>query len=332
MRLSRAGSKTRGAAAALLAACVVTAGGLTRPWGPGSTLAAYQYERAGRDRAIPAVTKGQEDPRARWRRLRAEFIKIALSLAEPLDRPDRLLAFEQEMRTEKAKAAFERARLARQIAEIDLTGYTEGRAKSELGAAKREIDEAEKASQRAHKRLERIKQVRDQINAKLEANGDDLTASDVLTKFTLERTQEADELALERCRFDLEQARLKHDVLTKFTRKARQKELEAEVAQRRSDELARQQEWDLAKWQAQRDKKPPETELLTVLAEAVRSPGHQPPWERKGVDLEEYLDQFEVKLAEARTLQDRARERQEMSRFVDLTTRILDRLAKPASD
>ena len=340
MRLPRVRFTGRGLTVALFAACVVTGGGLMHPLSLKLARAADQNQSAARGQANPAV---REDLPERWRRLRAEYLKIAAPMVEPLERTDRPRVTglaDLVLQTRKAEMTYQEAKLAREIAETDLNGYTEGTAKQERETAKQAIAAAEDALKRAETGLARARLVRQQINTKLDAKGDDLTTDDILARFNLDRTFESDELRHQRCKFALEEANLKQDVLTKFSQRIKELELKSNIEKRRSAELSCQSEWELAKSkeeQAKREEsgpvlRPEEKKALATLADAVRSPGPKPPWDRGPIEFQAFLDKFEAKLAEARSLAERAGEARELERFLSMTARILGNQAAPGGD
>ncbi len=134
----------------------------------------------------------------------------------------------QVIATRGADAAYQNARLTREVAEIAVTEYVEGVFKQDLETAKGEIALAESDLARAEDRVE--------------------WSNRMFEKGYVSKAQKiADALALQRAKFALEQAQSKRSVLEEYTKKKTTKELESEVEKTRADELAKEQTWSLEK-------------------------------------------------------------------------------------
>jgi HlyD family secretion protein len=134
----------------------------------------------------------------------------------------------QKITTKGAEAAYQNAKLTREVAEIAVVEYVEGIYKQDLENVLGEMALAESEKRRGEDRLEWTKRM--------------------LEKGYLSKGQAlSEELALKRSNFVVEQAQTKHSVLEKYTRKKTVKELEAEVEKARSDELAKQSTYELEK-------------------------------------------------------------------------------------
>lgn len=325
----------------LYAVWVMTEAGRSRPWNAGQALASEQKKGPESARPTPKTGDGKQDLQSRWKRLRGEYIEIAEALMEHLDPPERPgvpRLIDQQLQTQKAEAVYQNAKLDRQIAELALKDYTEGTAKWELEGAKVAITVAEAELKRAEKSVERVKSVRAEVTAKLDAKGEESTAGDLLARFHLDVALENEALSLELRKIDLERAKLNQDVLTKYSHKKRRSELQAEIEKSRSDEIMRQQEWELAKLKEAKLKaeatvagvRPEWREALAVLIEAIRSPGPKLPWEREPDEFHAFLDRFATKLAEARSLMERANEKAEMERLMRLDRRMVRVQTAPA--
>jgi RND family efflux transporter MFP subunit len=132
----------------------------------------------------------------------------------------------QYIATEGAKAAYQNAKLTREVAEIAVTEYVEGVFQQELQTAKGEIALADAELKRAADRLE--------------------WSNRMLTKGYVSVAQNvADKVTLQQKGFSYEQSQTKKSVLEKFTKEKTIKELQSDVEKARSDELAKQQTWDL---------------------------------------------------------------------------------------
>jgi HlyD family secretion protein len=134
----------------------------------------------------------------------------------------------QVISTEGAKAAYQNAKLTRQVAEIAVTEYVEGVFKQELETVKGEIALAESERKRAEDRLE--------WSNRMYGKGYVSLAQNI-----------ADKVGLQQKIFVFEQAQTKLNVLLKYTKEKTIKELESDVEKARSDELAKEQTWDLEK-------------------------------------------------------------------------------------
>jgi hypothetical protein len=311
------------AMAALTVACVLLGG-------------AYALARPQDGGAIPPgdapkSKTGADGLRARWDHLRAEYIRITAPLVEPLEGDGRLIAPVPdglEMQTAKAKSAYDEAKVAREIAGIALTEYTEGTALQEIADAEAEIIVFETAVERARARLDRAKAANRQLRTALTAKRDP-TAADIAAALLVDRACEDEEWALAHGKLAHEQAKTKKEMLTKFHQKKRQLELAADIEKKRSEELMRESEWELAKSKEQRVKResgvvalnPEERRALVLLADALRSPGPLPPWQREPAEFQAFLDQFEAKLDEARRLADPTSETRQMELFMRIAAR-----------
>ncbi len=134
----------------------------------------------------------------------------------------------QEIATRGAEASYQNAKLTREVAEIAVTEYEEGIFKQDWETVEGEVKLAESDLKRAEDRVDWSKRM--------------------LEKRYVSKAQYiADELALQRAKFALEQAQTKRKVLKDFTKDKTVKELRSEVEKARSDELAKQATWELEK-------------------------------------------------------------------------------------
>lgn len=132
----------------------------------------------------------------------------------------------QEIATRGAEAAYMNAKLTREVAEIAVTEYTEGIYLQDKQATEGEIALAEAELSRAVDRLE--------------------WSNRMLIKGYQSKAQNlSDKSALQNAKIKLEQAQTKMSVLEKFTHDKTVKELKSEVEKARSDELAKEQTWQL---------------------------------------------------------------------------------------
>jgi hypothetical protein len=286
--------------------------------------------------------------RARWVRLHAEFVTFATPIVEGLGPSNRAPgegSRELTMRTKNAEAAYQNAKFAREVAEIDVTTYVEGIAKQELETAQGEINLAEEALKRAEGRLERARAAQKKINDILNAKTVDLSAAEILARLNIERTCEDEERELRRARFEREMAQSRMTALTKYGQNKRKLELRADVEQKKAQELARNADWEFARSNELRAERGAggarltrnQRKVLTLLAEAASMRGILPPSggapsadpARMADSLKEYLDRFEAKLAEARKAQAEAANDSGMDRFQALRERIIQEVGEP---
>ncbi len=134
----------------------------------------------------------------------------------------------QVITTKGADAAYQNAKLTREVAEIGVIEYIEGIFKQDFATVEGEIKLAEADLKRAEDRLEWSDQMLKKGYVSLGQNI-------------------SDKLTLQRAKFTLEQSQTKRSVLLKYTKQKTIKELQSEVEKARSDELAKQATWDLEK-------------------------------------------------------------------------------------
>lgn len=135
----------------------------------------------------------------------------------PVARKDRKGAAAQ------AEAAYEQARLTREVAEVAVNEYEQGTFKQSLETVQGDVAMARAELKRAEDNYERAqKMIR---NNPLNADG---VAGANANKFTVDKA-----------RFSLETAETNKDVLVKYTKEKRLRELRAEVEKARTDEMAK---------------------------------------------------------------------------------------------
>jgi HlyD family secretion protein len=151
----------------------------------------------------------------------------------------------QEVATKEAEAAYQNAKLPREVAEIGVTEYLEGVYKQEKEMLLGKIAISESELKQAEGRLARSKSMVEQKK---------LPRDRMVT----------DELAVQRIRLALEQALRKRDTLEKYTKEKMVKKLQSEVEKARSEELARQSAYLLA--QSARERVQKQLENCRLLA------------------------------------------------------------------
>ena len=134
----------------------------------------------------------------------------------------------QVITTKGAEAAYQNAKLTREVAEIGVIEYLEGIYKQDHATAEGEIKLAEADLKRAEDRLD--------WSDKMVEKGYVSIGQNI-----------SDKLTLQRAKFTIEQAQTKLNVLEKYTKDKTTKELKSEVEKARSDELAKQATWELEK-------------------------------------------------------------------------------------
>ncbi len=149
----------------------------------------------------------------------------------------------QAIKTREAEASYLNAKLAREVAEIELGSYAEGTRPSELattegkiGIAKAEIENAQRKIAEAKERLTRIS-----------ALADEQTPLGLNLVYIYTDQVERAELLEKQARAQLSILESEKDVLTRYTVVKRLLELKSEVKGAHSVELAKQANWELAK-------------------------------------------------------------------------------------
>lgn len=134
----------------------------------------------------------------------------------------------QRISTEGAKAAYEQAKLTREVAEIAVKEYEDGIYGQEKATINGEIKLAESDLARAADRVEWANRMFDKGYVSL-------------------AQKKTEELNLQKAQFALEQANSKLKVLDQFTKAKTIKELRSDVEKALSDEKAKEQTYDLEK-------------------------------------------------------------------------------------
>ncbi len=158
---------------------------------------------------------------------------------------DRLV--NQRITTEAAKATYQNAKLASEVADLAVKEYTEGILNQEMSTAKAEIASSRAAIQRAESRLERTRRAGEKLNGVLVGKGGVRTPEEIAVELDLDDRLEATEQALLREKMTLELARSKLELLKKYTGAKITKGLQIELERKRSEELHKQAAWDLEK-------------------------------------------------------------------------------------
>ena len=140
----------------------------------------------------------------------------------------------QQVTTGNANAAYESAKLAREVAELALIEYVDGVFKRDLKSLKSEVAAARSAIMRTESRLERTRRARERLNAPNPGNGGTKTRDDIVSELDLDDRLDDAEKILVRERNAFELARTKLDMLEKFSLPKTTKELQIDVVRKAS--------------------------------------------------------------------------------------------------
>ena len=216
------------------------------------------------------------EQRPRLKKLQEEVLGLGTQVLAALESSNRQAISDAiinlQITVKSAEATFENFKLTREIAEIGVVEYTEGIFKQdeamlagEVKLAEADAANAGEMTEFSRAQLAKIKQA---------SRG---TAEDLSLEFAYEdKIIQADQ-RLPRARLALENAQSKLDVLRKYSKPKRVKELEANAEKARLDELAKQTAWELEKSKLKKLQdtlKGPEPELherhvLTLLDRAL---------------------------------------------------------------
>jgi RND family efflux transporter MFP subunit len=147
----------------------------------------------------------------------------------------------QKTATLGAEAAYQNARMAREVAEVAVHEYAEGIYQSELAALQGAITSAQAAMQKAEARVARTRDALKRLRDASAHHAGALAPASVVAELDLEdRLDDASQTLLnEKNAFEL--ARSKRDLLERYTRDKMVRRLQAEVEQAKSIELAKHQ-------------------------------------------------------------------------------------------
>ncbi len=174
------------------------------------------------------------------RRLRTITEAALRSQSQMEDASQRLVHLRIEHQNKEA--AYQEAKLARELAEIAVVAYTEGTSKTELTEAKGEISAEEAALEQATEDLKKLDVIQ-RKSQKLEARFLD----ELMTSYRIELALNSARNLYRKQESRLEQARGKLTVLEKLAIPGRTLELKSEVEKARSNEMTLQQSVILAR-------------------------------------------------------------------------------------
>ena len=173
------------------------------------------------------------------------------------------------------EAAYEQAKLAREIAEIAVAGYTEGTAKKEAMDAKVEISLAEAALDQSREDLHDLKTIIEKAK-KLEPK----TVDELMSVYKVELALKAAQISQQDQKRDLEQAKGRLTILELYITPTRTRELKSEVEKARANELSLKQtvvlasdELNALSRKAELNKNASATELTTILQKLEEAVG-----------------------------------------------------------
>ncbi len=149
--------------------------------------------------------------------------------------------------TKDAEAAYQRARLAREVAEIALVEYREGVYKQDEQQLQAEIDGIRAATRKTEGRLERTREAGRRVKDMLARAGGARTPADIVAEVDIQDRLEDAEGSLERQKRSLAEAERRHEVLEKYTRPRTIKQLEGELEKARVQEITLRTAWERSK-------------------------------------------------------------------------------------
>ncbi len=202
----------------------------------------------------------------------APIAASTLSMADTMDSlRDQML--NHKIAIERAKMTFQDAKVSREIAEIELTGYKFGIVAQELATADGELklaqDELERAKANTAESKMRLGRIARYANE---------SASSLNLVYIYTDHLKADELREIKAGYVIEQAVSKKKILVEYTHPTRLKEMEADIEKERSDELSRHAELDLEMSKLQKiqrsiksnEPSPDERQVLALLDQAIQ--------------------------------------------------------------
>jgi hypothetical protein len=133
----------------------------------------------------------------------------------------------------RAEAAYQDARLAREVAEIAVVEHDQGIYPQDPKTLRDQIATAQSADQKAEARLHRVRAALQRLNDVMRGRGEAATPADIVAQLDVGDRLEAAEEAVERERKSLELAQNKLQILEKYTHAKRLKELRSEVEKAR---------------------------------------------------------------------------------------------------
>ncbi len=152
----------------------------------------------------------------------------------------------QQVAEKQSANDFERARLARETAELAVAEFVEGKLPHERKRLKAEIGLAQRAIERAEASRRRAGDARERLKALSTARPASNTPADVAAELDIDDRRDVADQTIEREKKALELATAELNLLEKYTSPRTTRELQTDVEQKRSDELAKKAVWQLA--------------------------------------------------------------------------------------
>jgi hypothetical protein len=195
-------------------------------------------------KAAPEPARFMIEARGTLADLQSQILGIAATALGPADAASKAKdnAINQRITVESAKANYGNATLTREVAEIAILEYEQGIFKQDDATLQGELKLAESGLDRAMDSIEYLKGRLAEIK-KASKN----SAQDLALQFTYEDSLADAELRVPRAKLALETAHTQLDLLRKFARPKRVKELKSVVENARADELAKQALLELEK-------------------------------------------------------------------------------------
>jgi RND family efflux transporter MFP subunit len=173
------------------------------------------------------------------------LVKKGATICELDSAPLRDLITNLRIGIQGALAAYQNARVEREVAELAVTEFSEGTFKLELATVKGEAALAQAAIQKAERGLDRARRARQRIVDLAAARKDAAAASDILAELDVEDRVAAGEQTISRETAALLLAKSRQEILEKYTKNKTLKALALEVERKRPDELAKRYRWQL---------------------------------------------------------------------------------------
>ncbi len=155
--------------------------------------------------------------------------------------------FGQEIATRGADAKYQNARLTREVAELAMTEYLESTYPQEHRTIAGRVEIAQAGIGAAQARLEHAQGARKRMDSARLRHQNDGFPTDVMAELTFDDYLAEAMARVPQRTFELEAAKLQLEILEKFTKRKTTNQLQSTIEKARSDELAKQQLWDLEK-------------------------------------------------------------------------------------
>jgi RND family efflux transporter MFP subunit len=153
----------------------------------------------------------------------------------------------QRITTMSAQAAYQNARLTREVAEIAVKEYTDGIYVQDRATIQGELKLAQSDQMRAKDKLELTRHAHQKLTDTLKKKNAPMTSGDILAELEIVHRLAAGEHDLLRETLAVEKAQSRLFLLENYTKGKTIKELSSEVEKLHADEVAKQQRWELEK-------------------------------------------------------------------------------------